>query len=171
MSCGDERDECKRTADDASKKRLDGIKTGELLCPGKSMADTALLHQMSVEAKKYLEGFEWCGSAAPAYWGGGVGGVFGIFLFEIEAKASDVDRWLWVIIGDIPPLYVVLDECRSPQQATEMYLKLMGEWVELARHGQTSPDLPPTGVERHLSGQRTWIGGSPSFATTSDPRP
>jgi hypothetical protein len=29
-SCVDERDECKRTADDASKS-LDGIKTGELL--------------------------------------------------------------------------------------------------------------------------------------------
>jgi hypothetical protein len=42
-SCGDEKDECKRTADDASKKRSDGIKTGELLCPRKSMADTYLL--------------------------------------------------------------------------------------------------------------------------------
>jgi hypothetical protein len=41
-SCGDERDERKRTADDASKP-LDGIKTGELLCPGKSMAGTYLL--------------------------------------------------------------------------------------------------------------------------------
>jgi hypothetical protein len=41
-SCGDERDERKRTADDASKPR-DDIKTGELLCPGKSMADTYLL--------------------------------------------------------------------------------------------------------------------------------
>jgi hypothetical protein len=38
-----ERDECKRTADDASKKRSDVFKTGELLCPGKSMAETYLL--------------------------------------------------------------------------------------------------------------------------------
>ena len=38
----DERDECKRTADDASKP-LEGIKTGESLCPGKSMAGTYLL--------------------------------------------------------------------------------------------------------------------------------
>jgi hypothetical protein len=42
MSCMDERDECKRIADDASKGR-NGIKTGESLCPGKSMADTYLL--------------------------------------------------------------------------------------------------------------------------------
>jgi hypothetical protein len=41
-SCGDERDGCKRTADDASKGR-NGIKTGESLCPGKSMAETCLL--------------------------------------------------------------------------------------------------------------------------------
>ena len=38
----DERDERKRTADDASKPR-DGIKTRGLLCPGKSMVDTYLL--------------------------------------------------------------------------------------------------------------------------------
>ena len=41
-SCGDEGDERKRTADDASKPR-DDIKTRGLLCPGKSMADTYLL--------------------------------------------------------------------------------------------------------------------------------
>ena len=42
-SGGDERDECKRTAGDASKQRLDGIETREPLCPGMSMAGTYLL--------------------------------------------------------------------------------------------------------------------------------
>ena len=42
-SCEDERDECKRTAGDASKQRLDGIETREPLCPGMSMAGTYLL--------------------------------------------------------------------------------------------------------------------------------
>jgi hypothetical protein len=42
-SGGDERDECKRTAGDASKQRLDGIETREPLCPGRSMAGTYLL--------------------------------------------------------------------------------------------------------------------------------
>ena len=70
---------------------------------------------MSAEAKKYLEGFQWCGSAGPAYWGGGVG-VFGVFLFQIEPKASDVDRWLWVIIGDIPLAFTT----QVPARATRL---------------------------------------------------
>ena len=117
---------------------------------GDDEADTALLRQMGVEAKTYLEGFDWCKAVGPAYWGGGVGKVFGIFLFQIEPQSADVDRWLWVIVGDIPPLYLVLDECRSPSEALDTYLELMGQWVDLARQGRISPDIPPTGVEPTL---------------------
>ena len=102
---------------------------------------------MSVDAKVYLESFDWCAFIGPAYWGGGVGSVFSVFLFQIEPRAADVDRWLWVIVGDIPSLYLVLDECKSPKDAAAMYLALMGEWVELARQGRSSPDVPATGVE------------------------
>lgn len=114
---------------------------------GDDETDTALLRQMSVDAKNYLEGFDWCNSAGPAHWGGGVGKIFSVFLFQIEPDAADVDRWVWVIVGDIPSLHLVLDECRSPKQAADMYLELLGEWAELARQGRTSPDLPPVGVE------------------------
>lgn len=109
--------------------------------------DTVLLRQMGVEAKEYLESFDWCGVVGQCCWGGGVGKVFSVFLFEIEPKTADVDHWLWVIVGDIPPLHLVIDQCRSPREAADMYLALMTEWVALAREGRTSPDLPPTGVE------------------------
>lgn len=114
---------------------------------GDDETDTALLHQMSVEAKEYLEHFDWCDAVGRAYWGGGVGKIFSVFLFEIEPRGPDVDRWLWVIAGDIPPLYVAVDECTTPKQAADTYLELMTEWVALAREGRTSPDIPPTGVE------------------------
>jgi hypothetical protein len=114
---------------------------------GDDETDTALLREMNVEAKNYLENFEWCKRAGPAYWGGGVGGVFSVFLFQIEPATADVDCWLWVIVGDIPSLYLVLDECGSPQRAAAMNLALMGEWVDLAKQGRTGADVPPTGAE------------------------
>ena len=98
-------------------------------------------------AKDYLERFEWCKGAGLAYWGGGIGKVFSAFLFHIEPPTADIGRWLWVIVGDIPPLYLVPEERRSSEQAAEMYLALMGEWVKHARQGRTSPDVPPTGAE------------------------
>jgi hypothetical protein len=109
--------------------------------------DTALLRQMSIEAKAYLEQFDWCSAVGRGYWGGGVGKVFSVFLFEIEPKTPDVDHWLWVIVGEIPPLYLVTDQCLSPKEAADMYIELMTEWVTLAREGRSSPDLPSAGVE------------------------
>lgn len=123
-----------------------GIVPIELMI-GENETDTALLREMSIDAKRYLEAFDWCNAAGPAYWGGGIGGIFGVFLFRIDAKTSDVDDWPWVIVGDIPPLHIVLDECKTPKAAAEMYVLLMRESMALAREGRTSPDVPPTGVE------------------------
>jgi hypothetical protein len=114
---------------------------------GDDETDTVLLRQMSVLAKAYLEQSDWCSAVERGYWGGGVGKIFSVFLFEIEPKTAGVDQCLWVIVGDIPPLHLVTDQCRSPKQAANMYLALMTEWVVLAREGRTSSDLPPTGVE------------------------
>jgi hypothetical protein len=114
---------------------------------GDDGVDTALLRNMCVEAKRYLESFEWCKTAEPMYWGGGVGKIFSIFLFEIVASRIDVDQWLWVIVGDVPRVYLVLDECKSPSDVFDTYVGLMEQWIALARQGRTSDELPPTGVE------------------------
>ncbi|HZU27981.1 MAG TPA: hypothetical protein VFA04_20795 [Bryobacteraceae bacterium] len=114
---------------------------------GEDDAETKLLKDMCIEAKQYLESFHWCQSAAPRYWGGGVGKVFAIFLFEVDGRTPDIDQWLWVIVGDIPRLYLVVDQCKSPAQAFRVYMELMEAWVALARQGKTSRKLPPVGVE------------------------
>jgi hypothetical protein len=114
---------------------------------GDDDADTTLLRGMRIEAKQYLESFDWCTVAEAIYWGGGVGKIFSIFLFEIVASKIGIDRWLWVVVGDIPHLYLVLDECKSPSDVLRAYIGLMEQWIELARQGRSSPDLPPIGVE------------------------
>jgi hypothetical protein len=114
---------------------------------GDNAVDTALLREMCADAKQYLESFDWCEVAGPVYWGGGIGKIFSVFVFEIASVAADVDRLLWVVVGDVPPLYFVLDDCRSPSDVLDKYMELMEQWIELARQGRTSDALLPTSVE------------------------
>jgi len=114
---------------------------------GDDDVDTTLLRGMCIDAKQYLESFDWCKTAEAVYWGGGVGKIFSIFLFDIVALKTGIDRWLWVVVGDIPHLYLVLDECKSPSDVLRAYMGLLEQWIKLAREGRSSPDLPPIGVE------------------------
>jgi hypothetical protein len=108
--------------------------------------DTRLLLDMLENARQYLLSFSWCKSILDAYFGNGVGGVIAIFLFHIESTRADVDEWLWVVIGDIPPAYLVPDTCKNPSQALEGYIHEMRKWVDLAKQGCSSPEVIPVNV-------------------------
>jgi hypothetical protein len=43
---------------------------------GDDDVDTTLLRRMCIEAKQYLESFDWCKAAEAVFWGGGVGKIF-----------------------------------------------------------------------------------------------
>ena len=90
--------------------------------------DTALLKGMYEEAASYLRGFKWCRRIAEAYFGLGIGGVVAVFLFRIEGP-PEVDQWLWVVVGDLPPAYLVTDDAPTPAVALEVYCSLMADWV------------------------------------------
>ncbi len=83
--------------------------------------DTALLRQMSDEATEYISSFSWCATIVATYFGGGVGGVFAIFFYKIRPARTDVDPWIWVIVGDIPPAYLPISDCGSAAEAFKSY--------------------------------------------------
>ena len=81
------------------------------------------------------------------------GGIFAVFFFHIRSNRVDVDPWIWIVVGDIPPSYLPLSDCESPREVFRTYIHGMSRWVEFARKGETgapSPwdvppvDLPPT---------------------------
>ena len=84
---------------------------------GDDEEENRLLQEMSKRAQRYLSGFKWCESILDFYFGDGVGGVFAVFFARIKPASPEIDEWLWVIIGDIPPAYLVTDVCciRSKQ--------------------------------------------------------
>ncbi len=113
---------------------------------GDDEIDTALLRKMTVDADLYIRSFPWCDAVLESYFGGGIGGIFAVFFFRIRPERSEVDSWIWIMLGDVPPAYMPLSDCKSPGEAFRRYFFGMSKWVESARKGQSgSPDqgIPP----------------------------
>ncbi|MER8962536.1 hypothetical protein [Mesorhizobium sp. M0701] len=80
------------------------------------------------------------------YLGYGADGIIYIFLFEIVPGRPEVDPWIWVIVGDVPPTYLPAADAKTPYEALDGYIGAMEEWVEAARRGDSVADLIPVNV-------------------------
>ena len=65
----------------------------------------------------------------------------GSSLFRIEPSRPEIDKWLWVIVGDLPPAYLLTHASKTPSQALEGYIEEMSKWVTLAKEGKFSPEV------------------------------
>lgn len=112
--------------------------------------DTKLLLAMASEATAYISSFAWCKAIRESYFGDGYGGVVAVFFFHIEPSRLEVDEWLWVVVGDVPPAFLVIDDCKTPSQALEGYIDEMSKWVKLAKQGRSSSNVIPVNVPATL---------------------
>jgi hypothetical protein len=119
------------------------------LMKGDDEEETQLLREMSVEADEYLRSFPWCNRVLGSFFGGGVGGIFAVFLFRIDASRPAVGPWIWIVVGDIPPAYLPFEDAESPAEVFRTYMWGMRNWVELARQGRkgtVADNVPPINV-------------------------
>jgi len=105
--------------------------------------DTKLLRVMADGAAKFLQCFPWCKKIRSTYFGDGYGGIVGVFLFHIEPSRDGVDEWLWVVFGDVPPAFLVIDQSMMPSQALQSYIGEISKWVQLAKQGRSSENVIP----------------------------
>lgn len=97
--------------------------------------DTALLKEMLKEAITYLTSHSWCPEIAEKYFGFGVGGIVAVFLFRLSKKIQGTDEFLWVVVGDMPSVYLnIVDEAENPKDALLTYCELMDDWVAAVRN-------------------------------------
>ncbi|HEX4320995.1 MAG TPA: DUF4826 family protein [Acidobacteriaceae bacterium] len=113
---------------------------------GDSAEDTALLRGMATEAKEFLSRNDWCKSIEQLHFAYGIGGVIGVFLFKIVPNSPDVDKCLWVIVGDLPPAYIVTEDNPRAADAIEAYCSEMEAWVEAVEMGESVEELIPVNV-------------------------
>jgi hypothetical protein len=117
---------------------------------GDSPRDTALLARMLPQARAYIEQFSWCDAIAEEYFGLGVGGVVAVFLFKIVPAQKKVDNWLWVVVGDLPPAYLVTDDAPEPVSALKAYVEEMTEWIDAVEAGDPLDEIIPVNAEATL---------------------
>src|ERR1700742_2304023 len=96
---------------------------------GDDSEDTALLRGMAKSARAYITSFAWCPEIKQAYLAAGVGGLVAVFLFEFDRHIKDTDNELWVIVGDLPSAYLVVEPGEGPQDALEKYCEMMEDWI------------------------------------------
>jgi hypothetical protein len=112
---------------------------------GDSRDDALLLDEMAVNARAYITPFSWCPPIAEEYLGDGVGGIVAIFLFVFSRKIKSSDTQLWVVVGDVPSAYLVVESGDSPIDALNTYCGLMDDWIANVRaNGDGSEVFPVT---------------------------
>ncbi len=111
---------------------------------GEDAEDGALVKEMVGRGRAYLLSFDWCRDVVECYVGDiAVGSIVAVLLFRIDAARDDVDEWLWVVVGDIPPAYLVVDDAPNPASALEGYVYEMERWVAAVRAGEHVDGLIP----------------------------
>ena len=97
---------------------------------GDDQEDTKLLLEMSQKADDYITSFRWCPTIKEKYFGFGVGGIVAVFLYHFDSMINQSDDWLWIVTGDLPSAYFVVDAASSPMEALERYCELMEDWAK-----------------------------------------
>ena len=108
--------------------------------------ETIAFREQHDEARDFLLDFDWCSAIVEEYFCGGVGGIVSISFFKILPGRPEVDSYLWVVVGDIPPAYLVIDDLPTPADALECYIELMDDWCEAVMSGESVKDLVPVNV-------------------------
>jgi len=98
--------------------------------------------------------------------GGGIGAVATVWLAELEPTPG-IDAWLWVVVGDLPSAYLVLDVSPDPISAFKTYAGMMRGWCTAVRAGRPLRDEFPIeapadaasadAIERRLDVLRTQV--------------
>lgn len=110
---------------------------------GEDENETELLRKYFLEAADYVNAQKWCSKVVESFYGFGVGGVVAVFLFNICSEDTEVDDYVWVIVGDIPSLYLTVENCPNPACALDGYIGALEQWAEAAIEQKTMEGLPP----------------------------
>src|SRR5436309_4830817 len=94
-------------------------------------------------AQAFLLSHSWCKKIEKVYLAWAIGRVIGIFFFRLQPTRRGVDRRLWVVVGHLPPAYLVCDDAETWQEALAAYTDEMSRWVRAVRCRRSVKDLIP----------------------------
>ena len=95
------------------------------------------------DLQSYLAGFRWANPTGRVWVGHCSPGVIGTFLVELKPSEADVDRFIWVIVGDLPSAYLSSVYAKTPREALSGYISEMSAWVSAVEKNEPTDDLIP----------------------------
>ncbi|MBR6058502.1 MAG: leucine-rich repeat domain-containing protein [Victivallales bacterium] len=103
-------------------------------------------------AREYLVYQSWCGKILEEFFACKICDDFYVFLFEVESPKEDADRFVWVVCGNVPSLYLTTDFCPTPKDVAETYCDLVEQWCDgtLPDLDFSVKDVPDTMVQEEL---------------------
>ena len=99
-------------------------------------------------AVSFLASQKWCTRVVGCQAAFVALGVLGVFLLRLIPNRTAVDNRLWVVVGDVPPAYLVCDKAPDWQQALAGYVEEMREWVHAVRSGSSLEGVIPVNAPR-----------------------
>jgi hypothetical protein len=114
---------------------------------GEDDAERSAVLRLADEARRYLAGHSWIGSIRETHYGTGFDDKVGVFLFRIDPAERDIPEWIWVVAGDLPPLYIGSDDASTPTAALDGYVGAMESWIDAVRAGRSLDDEAPVEAE------------------------
>ena len=104
--------------------------------PPKPTRRDADLRALTREAEAFLGRQRWVArvhNITPLF---AIEGVLGVFRCALIPSEPDADVMVWVVVGDLPPAYLVHEPGDSWQDALRKYVDEMTLWVEAVRRGE-----------------------------------
>lgn len=101
--------------------------------------EDALLLERQQEALTYVGQFPWAKPVTETLLAFGVSRIISLFLLRFDEPISwdnEVDRELWVVVGDLPPAYFATDDSPNATEALETYCVFMEDWADRVLNGE-----------------------------------
>lgn len=95
------------------------------------------------EADRYILSFKWCLSIVESSLYLNLGEKLCIFLYEINTSSSNGDRFFWIIVGDLPSMYLDVYGPKTTIQVLEDYVSLSKDWISNVEEGLSVEDCYP----------------------------
>jgi hypothetical protein len=94
-------------------------------------------------AREYVCSLAWVKRVKQVFVGLVLGERAAVFLYETAPVKRGVDRFHWIVWGDVPAAYLVLDDAPDPDSAVEAYLFEVRNWIAAVRGQESLPDVMP----------------------------
>lgn len=111
-----------------------------------------ILQERVEEAKNYILSFNWCTVVKKLWFAGGFSSVT---VFFVEIESVNYDKNLWIIVGDLPPAHLVVDEIPDLKEALLSYVYHMRKWVAAVKKGRSVKNCIPVNVAPDLKNAET----------------